>query len=726
MRQAAIAAIVSANHKLNHINFKDGHIKELFGQHVFSEPVQRERLPKPVFKALQKTIKQGATLDPSIADAVATAMKDWAIEKGATHFTHMFQPMTGLTAEKHDSFLQPSEPGQALLEFSGKELVRGEPDASSFPSGGLRATFEARGYTAWDPTSPAFIMENPNGATLVIPTAFVSWTGEALDKKTPLLRSMEALSKQAIRIIKLFGNNDCKKVFTTVGPEQEYFLIDKNFYFGRPDLQATGRTLFGCPPPKGQEMEDQYFGAIPERVLAYMADVESQLFQLGVPIKTRHNEVAPSQYELAPIFEDSNLGTDHQMLTMELLRKTASKYGLVCLLHEKPFAGINGSGKHNNWSMSTDTGENLLDPGDTPEHNVQFLVFCTAVIRAVNKYAKLLRVTVASAGNDHRLGANEAPPAIMSIFLGDQLQEIVDHLADSGSAKSTKSRGFMDEIGVNVLPRLPKDAGDRNRTSPFAFTGNKFEFRAVGSSFSIAGANTVLNTIVAESLDLIATNLEKAKAEGKDLTKAIGDLLPGLLKDNRRILFLGDNYTAEWHAEAEKRGLPNLRNTPDALPAILDKESIELFAKYKVYSERELNSRFAILCETYVKTVSIEGRCAVVMATTMILPVALRYQTQVAQSLQALTLAGVKPPARQTALLKHLTETIDALQDTTEKLDHAVSHHAEGSLLDHAKYARDHVVSGLLEVRKHADALEAMVADDLWPLPTYREMLFIK
>src|SRR5213078_2808222 len=486
--------------------------------------VQRERLPKPVFRALQKTIKLGAALDPQIADAVANAMKDWAIEKGATHYTHLFYPLTGLTAEKHDSFLSPTGDGHALAEFSGKELIKGEPDASSFPSGGIRATFEARGYTAWDPTSPAFIFEAPNGSTLVIPTAFVSWTGEALDKKTPLLRSMEALSAQAKRILKLFGK-EVNKVFTTVGSEQEYFLIDRNFFYARPDLLNAGRTLFGAPPPKGQELEDQYFGSIPDRVLACMADVEAQLFKLAVPVKTRHNEVAPSQYEIAPIFEDSNLATDHQMLTMEILRRTAERYGLVCLLHEKPFAGINGSGKHNNWSMSTDAGENLLNPGDTPHDNAQFLVFCVAVIRAVAKYPELLRVAVSGAANDHRLGANEAPPAIISVFLGDQLQDIIDQL-EKGKPQTTKQGGFM-EIGVSVLPPLPRDAGDRNRTSPFAFTGNKFEFRAVGASQSVSGPNTVLNTIVAESLDFIATNLEKAVQSGKKLNQAIQDLLPG-------------------------------------------------------------------------------------------------------------------------------------------------------------------------------------------------------
>jgi glutamine synthetase len=536
---------------------------------------------------------------------------------------------------------------------------------------------------------------------------------------------MQALSRQALRILRLFGNTEAKKVFTTVGPEQEYFLIDKNFYYLRPDLITTGRTLFGAPPPKGQELEDQYFGAIHERVLAYMADVEAQLSQLGVPVKTRHNEVAPSQYEIAPIFEDSNLGTDHQMLTMEIMRRTAPKYGLVLLLHEKPFAGINGSGKHNNWSMSTDTGENLLEPGGTPHDNAQFMVFCVAVIRAVNKYAKLLRVSVAGAGNDHRLGANEAPPAIISIFLGEQLEDVVNQLADQGTVKTSKQGGHM-EIGVTVLPRLPKHAGDRNRTSPFAFTGNKFEFRAIGSSASIAGPNTVLNTIVAESLDYIATHLEKSKADGKDLNRAMQGLLPGIIKEHRRVLFHGDNYAPEWHAEAERRGLPNLRNTPDALPAILEKESIELFTKYKVYSERELESRFTILCENYVKTVSIEGRCASMMARTQILPAALRYQGEVAHAIQALQSTGAKVPGRQAENLRKLTETIDAFQEAADRLDQALAHHSDGKPLDHARHARDQVLTAMADLRKHGDALETMVADDLWPLPTYREMLFIK
>src|SRR4051794_35037356 len=630
MRQEAIRSIACARHQLNRVDFKTIHVKDLFGVNVFNEEVQRQRLPKPVFKALQKTIKQGAPLDPEIADSVASAMKDWALEKGATHYTHLFQPMTGITAEKHDSFLSPDGVGGAIAEFGGKELIKGEPDASSFPSGGLRATFEARGYTAWDPTSPAYIMENPNGSTLVIPTAFLSWTGEALDKKTPLLRSMDALSTQALRIIKLFGNKDAVKVFTTVGAEQEYFLIDKAFYYLRPDLITTGRTLFGAPPPKGQELEDQYFGSIPERVLACMADAELELFKFGVPVRTRHNEVAPSQYEIAPTFENSNLATDHQNLIMEVLRRTASKYGLACLLHEKPFAGINGSGKHNNWSMSTDTGENLLNPGDNPHDNAQFLVFCTAVIRAVDKYAELLRLSVASAHNDHRLGANEAPPAIISIFPGDQLNDIFEQI-EKGGAKSSKQGGVF-QTGVSVLPPLPKEAGDRNRTSPFAFTGNKFEFRAVGSSANISGANTVLNTIVAESIDFIATQLEAAVKGGKDLNKAIQDLLPGIVKENKKVVFNGNNYAEEWHAEAEKRGLPNLKNTVEVLPVVTRKDTVDLFSKYKVYTEKELQSRFNILAETYVKTIDIEAKTAVMIAKNMILPAALRYQKEVAEA----------------------------------------------------------------------------------------------
>src|SRR6187431_2774338 len=523
---------------------------DIFGSRVFNDKAQQERLPKPAYRALRATITRGEPLDLATADAVASALKEWAVEHGATHYTHWFQPLTGITAEKHDSFLDPNSDGSAIAQFRGKELIKGEPDASSFPSGGMRSTFEARGYTAWDPTSPPWLHVNGNSATLVIPTAFVSWTGEALDKKTPLLRSMEAVSKQAVRVLKLFGST-AERVYATCGPEQEYFLIDRNFYFARPDLINAGRTLFGAKPPKGQEMEDQYFGSIPERVLALMAETELELFKVGVPVKTRHNEVAPSQYEIAPVFENANVAADHQLMVMEMLRKTADKYGLACLLHEKPFAGINGSGKHNNWSLSDEFGNNLLGPGDTPHDNVQFLVFCAAVIRAVDKWQGLLRVSIAHAGNDHRLGANEAPPAIISVFLGDMLQDIVDQI-EKGGAKSTKSGGTM-TIGVTTLPTLPRDAGDRNRTSPFAFTGNKFEFRAVGGGQSISGPNTVLNTIVAESLDFIATALEKGTQGGRDLNKAIQDLLPGIIKESKKVIFNGDNYTDEWHREAEKR-----------------------------------------------------------------------------------------------------------------------------------------------------------------------------
>jgi glutamine synthetase len=722
-RYDAIHAIATAKHKLNYVDFKKTHIVDLFGINVFNETAQQARLPKPVFKALQKTIKKGAPLDPAIADAVAIAMKDWAIEHGATHYTHLFQPMTGITAEKHDSFISPTSSGSAITEFSGKELIKGEPDASSFPSGGLRATFEARGYTAWDPTSPAYILEHPNGSTLVIPTAFLSWTGEALDKKTPLLRSMEALSEQALRILKLFGNTEASHVFTTVGSEQEYFLIDKSFYFLRPDLINTGRTLFGAKPPKGQELEDQYFGVIPERVLAFMADFEAELFKLGVPVKTRHNEVAPSQYEIAPIFENSNLATDHQNLVMQTMRLTADKYGLACLLHEKPFAGINGSGKHNNWSMSTDVGENLLEPGNTPHENAQFLVFVAAVIRAVNKYSDVLRMSIGSAHNDHRLGANEAPPAIISIFLGDQLNDIIEQI-EKGGAKSSKQGGLF-ETGVSVLPKLPKEAGDRNRTSPFAFTGNKFEFRAVGASANIAGPNTILNAIVAESLDYIATNLESAIKSGKSLNAAIQDLLPGIIKENKRVVYNGDNYSEAWHKEAEKRGLPNLKNTVDTLPVVLKKETIDLLTKYKVYTEKELQSRYVILAENYVKAVNIEGSTALNIAKTMILPAALKFQKDVGESVAAAKAAGASSPGG-VELLSTVVTGVNDLTRSIAGLEKALGHHSEGDAISHARHARDGVLAAAADLRKVGDKLETIIPDELWPLPTYREMLFIR
>ena len=723
LRQEAIKSIANAKHHLNRIDFKTKHLKDVFGMNTFNESVQRQMLPKPVFKSLQKTIKHGAPLDSTIADAVAVSMKDWAMERGATHYTHLFQPMTGITAEKHDSFLSPTDNGLAIAEFSGKELIKGEPDASSFPSGGLRSTFEARGYTAWDPTSTTYIAEHPNGSTLVIPTAFLSWTGEALDKKTPLLRSMEALSTQAVRVLKLFGKANVTHVFTTIGSEQEYFLIDKHFYALRPDLQNAGRTLFGAKPPKGQELEDQYFGVIPERVQACMSEVEYELVKLGVPIKTRHNEVAPSQYELAPNFENSNLATDHQLMTMEVLRKTADKYGLTCLLHEKPFAGVNGSGKHNNWSMSTDLGENLMNPGETPHENAQFLVFCTAVIRAVSKYSELLRMSIGSAANDHRLGANEAPPAIISIFLGDQLNDVFEQI-EKGGAKSSKHGGTF-VTGVSVLPPLPKEPGDRNRTSPFAFTGNRFEFRAVGASANISGPNAILNTIVAESLDYIATELEALMNAGKELNKAIQELLPKIIKEHKKIIYNGDNYTEEWHAEAAKRGLPNLKNTVDTLPVILKPESIDLLAKYKVYTQRELESRYSILAENYTKAINIEAQIMLVMAKTQILPAALRYQKEIGESIAAAKAAGAASPAG-IETFGTLVSAINDFQRGINALEKAAGHHAEGDAYAHAKHMRDTILPPMVELRKAGDHLETMIADDLWPLPTYREMLFVR
>ncbi|HVS71190.1 MAG TPA: glutamine synthetase III [Phycisphaerae bacterium] len=724
-RSAAIHALTSFKSIAPRVNFKETPLKDIFASNVFNEEVQRERLPKAVYKKLQQTIKKGTALDPAIADSVAIAMKDWAIEKGATHYTHIFYPMTGITAEKHDSFVAPTGDGQAILEFSGKELVQGEPDASSFPSGGLRATFEARGYTAWDPTSPAYILENPNGTVLVIPTAFVSWTGEALDKKTPLLRSMEAVSNQAIRLLKLFGK-DSEKVFSTVGPEQEYFLIDRNFYFARPDLVNAGRTLFGAKPPKGQEMEDHYFGSIPERVLACMLEVERELYKLGVPVKTRHNEVAPAQYEIAPIFENSNLAHDHQMLTMETLRRVAEKYGLACLLHEKPFAGVNGSGKHNNWSLGTAEGENLLNPGTNPHDNAQFLTFVCAVIRAVDKYAGLLRVAIASAGNDHRLGANEAPPAIISIYLGDQLNDIIEQV-EKGTPSSTKQGGFM-ELGTSVLPKLPRDAGDRNRTSPFAFTGNKFEFRAVSSGQSIAGPNTVLNTIVAESLDYIATKLEAETKGGKDFNKALQGILSEIVKQHKRVIFNGDNYSEAWHAEAEKRGLPNFKNTVEAMPYFISKESVDLLGKYKVLNEREVHSRYEIFLEGYKKTINIEAQLTASIAKTMILPAAIRYQGEIAHSLAAAKAAGINVGnlGEQEQLLSDLSKTINDLQKKITALVHATEHIGNGDALAHGKHSRDAIIPAMKAVRELGDKLETIIADDLWPLPTYREMLFIK
>jgi glutamine synthetase len=698
-----------------------GRATELFGSLVFGDEVQRARLPKQVYKALRRTVTKGEPLDQSAADAVASAVKDWAIEHGATHYTHWFQPLTGITAEKHDSFLSPTPEGGAIAEFAGKELIQGEPDASSFPSGGMRSTFEARGYTAWDPTSPPWLLSNPNGMTLVIPTAFVSWTGEALDKKTPLLRSMEALSKQAVRILKLFGSR-AERVVTTCGPEQEYFLIDSNFYFARPDLINAGRTLFGAKPPKGQELEDQYFGAIPDRVLACMMECEAELGKVGVPVKTRHNEVAPSQYELAPIFENANVATDHQMMVMETLRRTAPKYGLACLLHEKPFAGVNGSGKHLNWSMGDDLGNNLLNPGDNPHDNVQFLVFCAAVLRAVYKSQGLLRAAIASAGNDHRLGANEAPPAIISVFLGDMLTDIFEQI-EKGAAKSTKSGGIL-ETGVSVLPKLPRDAGDRNRTSPFAFTGNKFEFRAVSSGQSIAMPNICLNVAVAEQLAYVADELEKATAGGQSLESAVGKLLTKMIKEAKPIIFNGNGYSAEWEKEAAKRKLLNLKNTVDALPELVSKEAVRIFESHKVLNEREVHARYEIMLEQYVKTLNVEGQLMVLMANRYILPAALTFQTALAQSVAAGKAAGVVS-AETKKLLTGFTKTIDAFRKSTDKLADALEH-SGGSSEKHAKYMRDTVVPAMSALRELGDRIETTVPSGVWPLPTYREMLFIK
>jgi len=722
-RLQAINAVTNYKSSNTPLNYKEKFATQVFGANVFSDAVMKARLPKPVYKALQKTIRYGEKLDPSVAEAVATAMKDWAIEKGATHYAHVFYPLTGLTAEKHDSFLSPDGQGGAIPEFSAKALIQGEPDASSFPNGGIRATFEARGYTAWDVTSPAYILENPNGVTLCIPTAFVSWTGEALDKKTPVLRSMQALAKQAARVLKVFGIDDPGYIYATAGPEQEYFLVDRNFYYARPDLAITGRTLFGAPSPKGQEFEDQYFGVIPERVLAFMMEVEHELYKLGVPIKTRHNEVAPCQYEIAPIYENANVATDHQQLTMITLRRVAEKYGLACLLHEKPFAGINGSGKHLNWSLGGEKVGNLLEPGDTPHQNMQFLVFCAAVIKAVHENGSLLRAVIASAGNDHRLGANEAPPAIISIFLGDMLTDIFEGI-EKGKVKGPKAGGSQLHVGVDTLPALPKDAGDRNRTSPFAFTGNKFEFRAVSSGQSIAGPLVALNTIVAKSLDEIATELEKAtKGDPKKLNDACQKLIADIVKKHKAVIFNGDGYSEAWHKEAAKRGLPNLRNTVDALPELLKPEYAEMFAKYNVLSKRELHSRYEIYAERYCKDIATEGKTALGLARTAILPAAYRYQGELAKIAAALIAAGKKP---DTSLLDRVTGLVGEMEKGIDALASALAHESKGDVLAHAKHYRDEVIPAMLAIRKLSDELETIVADDTWPLPSYREMLFTK
>lgn len=704
------------------MNFQDTPTGELFNANVFCKSVMKKRLPKPIYKAVIRTIEAGHKLDCSIADVVASAMKDWAIEKGATHYAHVFYPLTGCTAEKHDSFLSPDGDGGALAEFSGKQLIQGEPDGSSFPTGGIRVTFEARGYTIWDVTSPAYILENANGTTLCIPTAFVSWTGEALDKKTPVLRSMQALNTQAQRILKLFGHTDGAMVSSTAGPEQEYFLIDRNYFFARPDLLNAGRTLFGAKPPKGQEFDDHYFGAIPDRVLSFMLESERELFKLGIPVKTRHNEVAPGQFELAPMFEFANVATDHQQLTMTTLRRVAEKYGMSCLMHEKPFSGVNGSGKHVNWSMGSATQGNLFDPGETPHENAQFLLFCAAVIRAVHKYQGLLRSVVASASNDHRLGANEAPPAIISIFLGDQLTDVFDQIK-AGGASSSIPNGTL-TVGVDVLPPLPKDAGDRNRTSPFAFTGNRFEFRAVGSNQSIAGPLVAMNTIVAESLDYCATKLEKAT--GGDPAKLHGELqklLTEIINEHGAIVFNGDGYSEAWHIEAEQRGLLNLKTSVDALPVLQTEEVKKLFTKYEVLSERELASRLDIYLEQYCLSIGVEAKLTIEMGRTLIFPAAIRYQSELASTCVNLKMLDYE---FDTETLDTMTRLVKALQGSLAALEAAVAETETDDLLAEARHCCDVVLPAMNKVRLFADELEGIVADDLWPLPTYQEMLFIK
>jgi glutamine synthetase len=683
----------------------------LFGCNVFGLAAMKAKLPKDVFKSLKKTIEKGEPLNPAYADVVASAMREWAMAKGATHYAHLFFPLTGAMAEKHDSFISPDGEGGALSEFQGKLLVQGEPDASSFPNGGIRQTSEARGYTAWDVTSPAFVIES----TLYIPTAFVSWTGEALDKKTPLLRSQQALNRQATRILKLFGHETIASVVAYAGPEQEYFLVDRRFFMARPDLLNSGRTLFGTKPPRGQEFEDLYFGAIPERVIAFMVELERELLKLGIPAKTRHNEVAPGQFEIAPVFESANMAADHQQVSMMMMRKLALRHGFECLTHEKPFAGVNGSGKHVNFSFGNSTQGNMLDPGDTPHENAQFLVFTAGVIRAVHKHGGLLRAAIASAQNDHRLGANEAPPAIISVFLGEQLSDVFDQLK-AGGAKSSKSKGVM-EIGVDTLPKLPKDAGDRNRTSPFAFTGNRFEFRAVGGGQSIAGPLIALQTAIAESLDYIAGKLEASIGSGKTLNASIQTLLTELANESAPVVFNGNGYSEEWHREAEKRGLPNLKTTVDALPQLNTPEVIKLFDKYNVLTPRELKSRYEIYLETYVKTVLVEAKLVVKMGKTMILPAAIKYQAELNAA------SAVSGPAKR--LLGEVSGHADKLDSSLASLEKALAHEASGVEAE-AKHLKDDVLPLMLSVRSAADALESLISDDLWPLPTYQEMLFMR
>ncbi|HEU5051416.1 MAG TPA: glutamine synthetase III [Gemmatimonadales bacterium] len=701
-------------------------IDALFGADVFSPRVMRKRLPREVYKSLMRTIDLGEQLEPQVAGVVAATMKDWAIENGATHYTHWFQPLTGLTAEKHDSLVAPDGSGGVIFNFSGGELVQGEPDASSFPSGGLRATFEARGYTAWDPTSPAFLMRGENNVTLCIPTAFVSWNGEALDTKIPQHRSIEALSKQAMRILRFFGADaGVSRVVTTLGPEQEYFLVDRELYYQRPDLLTCERTLFGARPPKGQQLEDHYFGTIPPRVLAFMSEVEQELYRVGVPVKTRHNEVAPGQYEIAPLFEVGHVASDHQMVLMETIKRVAPRYGLHALLHEKPFAGVNGSGKHVNWSMSTDTGVNLLDPRDETHTNMQFLVFLCAMIRAVDLHADLLRAAIASAGNDHRLGANEAPPAIISIFLGSMLTDLLEQV-EKGLPKRTLRGGTLD-LGARTLPQLPRHSGDRNRTSPFAFTGNKFEFRAVGSSASIAWPATVLNTIVAESLDYMATELEKAAGKHPGKAKqeeAVLAVLKKVVHQHKRVIFDGDGYSEAWHREAEKRGLPILRDSAAAFPVLGAKKTVDLFRKYDVLSPVEVESRMHIAVEKYVKQLTIESETMVSIARAQILPAALEHQTLLAQAVAATDAAGVECPEDRKALADYVT-LVSRLRSAIAGVERASAFDGHEPM-KHVAQINAKVKPAMEKLRQAVDTLELHVAADLWPLPTYRELLFLK
>jgi glutamine synthetase len=694
-------------------------LTEIFGSNVFNDKVMKERLPKPVYKALRETIEQDLPLRPDVADVVANAMKDWALEKGATHYTHWFQPLTGITAEKHDSFISATADGGIIVEFSGKQLIQGEPDASSFPSGGLRSTFEARGYTAWDCTSPAILKTDGAGnATLTIPTAFVSYKGEALDKKTPLLRSMKAVSKQALRVLRAMGNTTSTKVTSTVGPEQEYFLVDREFYLDRIDLMLAGRTIFGAPAPKGQELEDQYFGTLKDRVSAYMHDLNIELWKMGITSKTQHNEVAPAQYEMAPIFATTNIATDHNQLVMETMQKVALRHDLVCLLHEKPYAGINGSGKHNNWSLSTSDGINLLEPGRTPGENVQFLLCLSALIKAVDTHADILRATCAHAGNDHRLGANEAPPAIISIFMGDELTDILEKLA-KGQKVSAKGAQFVN-VGVDTLPAIPKDNTDRNRTSPFAFTGNKFEFRMVGSAQSIAGPNVALNTIAAEALDEIATRLEKAKDKNAEAAAIIKETY----KKHSRVIFNGNNYSAEWPKEAARRGLPNVTNAVDALKAFITDKSLKLFEKYQVISHKEMHSRYDIYVEAYAKQICIEALAAIDMVQKQFIPAATEYATFLAESIASFKAVSVSAPVQED-LLKKLGALLASAYKNLGKLEAStVKAQETADTVKKAETYRDKVATTMQALRTDIDALEMIVPRDMWPVPTYAELLF--